>query len=241
MKHILHISLLLLLSLSAQGQISLLASAMQKPATGGGGGGGPTVPTTNMFAYFEADKGVTTGTGGVSQWNDQSGNGRHLTQGTTTRRPDIAGDSITFSSNDYLRMTASMTAPATIYFVVSVANVANGVNFLQEGSYFASFYYSSPDFNIGGFLTQNAGIINNKHFLVRVIYNGTANSSIQKNNGTTTTGDTYTNPTSPIDVGNSSSPGTSAMSIKGIYMFHNGTAPDADMKTYISSTYGITL
>jgi hypothetical protein len=47
---------------------------------------GLTLPVTPT-AWFDANRGVTTVTGAVSQWNDLSGNGYHAVQGTATNRP----------------------------------------------------------------------------------------------------------------------------------------------------------
>jgi VCBS repeat-containing protein len=43
-----------------------------------------------LVAWYVADTGVTEAGTGVSQWNDQSGNGFHLTQGTDAVRPSFS-------------------------------------------------------------------------------------------------------------------------------------------------------
>ncbi len=52
---------------------------------------GPWTPLTlgaALYAWYDATVGVTdAGGGAVSQWNDQSGNGKHLTQATGGLRP----------------------------------------------------------------------------------------------------------------------------------------------------------
>jgi hypothetical protein len=55
------------------------------------GGAAPFDPSTigGLSAWFKADAGTSTTTDGVgiSQWNDQSGNARHLTQATGSKQP----------------------------------------------------------------------------------------------------------------------------------------------------------
>lgn len=51
-------------------------------------GGVPPSALSGLMAYYESDQGVTLdGSNNVSQWNDLSGNGAHLTQGTALSRP----------------------------------------------------------------------------------------------------------------------------------------------------------
>jgi len=43
---------------------------------------------TNLRGWWRADLGITIATG-VSQWNDRSGNGNHLVQGTAGAQPVV--------------------------------------------------------------------------------------------------------------------------------------------------------
>jgi hypothetical protein len=43
----------------------------------------------NLAVWLKADSGVTVTGSGVSQWNDLSGNGRHFTQSTDSKRPPL--------------------------------------------------------------------------------------------------------------------------------------------------------
>lgn len=55
-----------------------------------GNNGADEIPRQNLALWLRADRGVvldTTSTPTVSQWLDQSGNGRHATQGTKTSQP----------------------------------------------------------------------------------------------------------------------------------------------------------
>ncbi len=42
---------------------------------------------SNLTAWYRADRGITLNSGNVSQWNDLSGNGNHLTQSTASAQP----------------------------------------------------------------------------------------------------------------------------------------------------------
>ena len=72
--------------------------------------------------WLKRGTGITIATG-VSQWDDQSGNGRHFAQATTTRQPAYNSGTgvITFDgTSDYLRLGSSIPNSATgeIVFVV---------------------------------------------------------------------------------------------------------------------------
>jgi hypothetical protein len=68
-----------------------------------GGGGKKFQPNqvANLAAWFRLGVGITETGQGVSQWDDQSGNGRHLKQGTDGARPSKQSDgSILFNGSD---------------------------------------------------------------------------------------------------------------------------------------------
>jgi hypothetical protein len=88
---------------------------------------------TNLLGWWDASDAATFtyGTGStVAQWNDKSGNGRHLTQGTAASRPDrnatLNGQAgVTFDgSNDYLDYDAGSDIldinPWTLWVVVDI-------------------------------------------------------------------------------------------------------------------------
>lgn len=45
------------------------------------------IPTSGLVGRYVAGTGYTLASGRISQWDDQSGNGNHLTQGTAARQP----------------------------------------------------------------------------------------------------------------------------------------------------------
>jgi len=86
---------------------------------------------SNMILWLDADDGSTISIGvGVSQWDDKSGQGNHVTQATGTLQPTVVtsvingSDAIRFDGvDDYLRDTAFSggipSQPITTYLVVS--------------------------------------------------------------------------------------------------------------------------
>ncbi len=58
-----------------------------KSAGGGGGSSAPDI-VKNSFAWFDAATGITLNGSDVSQWDDQTGNGRHLKQATAANQPE---------------------------------------------------------------------------------------------------------------------------------------------------------
>lgn len=61
-------------------------------------------------AWFRQGVGITVTGSGVSQWDDQSGNGRHLLQGTDAARPALQGDgTILFNGTSHYLKTAAFT------------------------------------------------------------------------------------------------------------------------------------
>lgn len=80
-------------------------------------GGIPPTSLSGLAAYYESDQGVTLdGSNNVSQWNDLSGNGAHLTQGTALSRPGYSA--ISFNGRPAIVLTSAgnqfMTAAPTI-------------------------------------------------------------------------------------------------------------------------------
>jgi len=93
------------------------------------GGWTPADFGTDLVAWWKADAGVTESGGAVSQWDDQSGNGWHLTQGTSGSRPIYSATGfnssypgITFDGTDDFLAVSSVTglsgASACSVFVV---------------------------------------------------------------------------------------------------------------------------
>lgn len=94
---------------------------------------------SGLALWFKADAGTSTTTNGaaISQWNDQSGNARHVAQATGANQPTYQENVVNGrpvvrfdGTNDYLEATGfTLTQPNTMFVVAKPANVAsNGKN-----------------------------------------------------------------------------------------------------------------
>lgn len=95
----------------------------------------PVTVTPNLWAYYDASSSsnyILT-SGAVSQWSDLSGNGRHLTQSTSSRRPTVKVaeknglNVIYFDGGAKGLVTSSLTLnnPITIFVVVKMYSLAS--------------------------------------------------------------------------------------------------------------------
>lgn len=156
--------------------------------------GGP--PTTNMAAWFKYGVGITVTGLGVSQWSDQSGNGRHLLQGTDADRPSLQSDnSILADGTSEALSTSSFTLnqPMTWYVLAKqVTSKANG-GLIGDSASNNAFIYQT---NVGGTIAQalptggvnaNAGLALNTWGVIAAVANG-ASSSLAVNTNAPVTG-----------------------------------------------------
>jgi hypothetical protein len=82
-----------------------------------------------------ADSTTITTVTGVSQWNDKSGNVNNLTQGTTGSQPSYASNLITFDSNKYLNIPASVMnniATWSLFFAINPISSSNWIMAKQK-------------------------------------------------------------------------------------------------------------
>lgn len=93
----------------------------------------PSMISTALWLDAADASTVTTVSGAVSQWNDKSGNARHVTQATAGNRPTLTSNGlsnrnvITFNAANSTRLSGSLTAASTTEssFVVVNASSAN--------------------------------------------------------------------------------------------------------------------
>lgn len=94
-------------------------------------GGVDFVPTDipSIAAWFKFGSGITVAGAGVSQWDDQSGYGRHLKQATDTNRPALQSDgSILFDGVDNFMQTDAFTLNSPVTFCALMKQVTWTVN-----------------------------------------------------------------------------------------------------------------
>ena len=104
---------------------------------GGGGaafeaGAATSPPTAGLAVWLRADAGVTTTSGKVSTWADQSGSGRNATQGTAAARPTFVANAlngkpvVSFNgTNTYLSLSYAVNGLTGMTIVLVTNNTAS--------------------------------------------------------------------------------------------------------------------
>lgn len=155
-------------------------------------------PTANLAAWYRQGTGITSAAGLVSQWNDQSGNARHLVQATGTNQPALQADgSILFDGVDnFLQASAfTLNQPFTIYLLgrqvtwtagdrIFDGNTQDTTEVLQTTA------GASPQIRqfAGSQGSDNSDWTVNTYAVLVAIFNG-ASSVLQINNSTAVTSD----------------------------------------------------
>lgn len=156
----------------------------------------PLPPTVNQAAWYRFNHGITEAGAGVSQWDDQSGNGRHLLQATDTNRPAKQADgSILFDGVDNFLKAAAFTLdrPFTVYIRAKQitwtlneawweGNVTNSIGLFQGPA-------TTPDLYVSGAGVSDANpLALNTYGSVAAVFVAGANNTILQVGGTTITG-----------------------------------------------------
>lgn len=108
----------------------------------------------NLEAWWKADAGITLNGSNVSQWDDQSGNGKNLTQATAGSQPLYVASgingfpSLTFDGVDFLSCTPIITlANQTIFIVYKKAGGGNYVILDYDGTVYPLLHYGGTLYN----------------------------------------------------------------------------------------------
>lgn len=203
-------------------------------------------------AWFRNQQGITQSGGFVSQWNDQSGNGRHLIQGTGASQPALQADgSILFDGvDDFLKCAAfTLNQPATVYILgkqvtwTSNDSIAggdtNGVRLRQEN------LGISPDLQIfaGSATGVNANLPLDTYGGIVAVYNG-ASSLLQINNTTPATGDAGANNLAGFTLGSDGSQttfGNLQAKESIVYVGAHDAATRVAVISYLATVGGLSL
>lgn len=170
----------------------------------------PKVRIPHLAAWFKFNKGITVTGAGVSQWDDQSGNGRHLKQGTDTNRPALQADgSILFDGADNYLVTDAFNIeqPFTRYVLFSaIAWTGNDCIWVGAADCRSRQVTATPqiDFNCGssiGTVSPTLGTYN----VLCCVGNG-ASSVLQLNNDTPVTGNAGAGGIDGLWLGSSTTP-----------------------------------
>lgn len=212
----------------------------------------PAGPPAGMWADWNAAVGITHSSNRVSQWNDQSGNGRHLTNGDSFTQPLWNGtDSINFQGSriDAFTLSATIAQPSTFYIIAQVDVTTNGdaaQMLLDANGNVAMLVTRTAGVNnlqaYGGsftfLLTSAASVSNGTYYMLKAKFNGASpNSSVTVNTGVTT-GDLGTSTTgSPLFVGYFGS-NTTSWDVKRILVYQ-GAHSESAVASYLTATYGV--
>ena len=147
-------------------------------------------------AWFQMGRGITITGSGVSQWDDVSGNGRHLKQGTDGNRPALQADgSILFDGVDnYLKCDAfTLNQPESVYLLLKQVSWTSGDRVFDGNASSSGMIVqtaATPGLTLTSdnvnFVTRNDALALNTYGVVACVINGA--SSLTRIGGTITTG-----------------------------------------------------
>lgn len=204
-------------------------------------------------AWYRLGVGITIATG-VSQWDDQSGNGRHLVQATGTKQPALQADgSILFDgAADFLKTSAfTLNQPNTVYvlgrqvtwalndFIFAGNSVA-----AADARIFQSAVTPAINGTAGLAMTANSDLAVNTYGVLAVSFNG-ASSLIQVNNNAAVTSNAGTNPLAGFTLG-SNADGTAGwgnIQVKEVILFPaaHDAATRARVIGYLAAVGGLSI
>jgi len=129
--------------------------------------------TANIYAWFDASRAVdftySSGTS-VSQWNDRSGNGRHLSQATAANQPSRSGtmngrSTVIFdNTNDFLDFGSNQDLGENYTFFAVL-----DTPLIQAGSPAQRFLHTSGvDGGVIGFGDTTGGLTNERMYWLRL-------------------------------------------------------------------------
>lgn len=210
----------------------------------------------NLAAWYRADQGVTISTG-VSQWNDLSGNGRHLTQATGANQPTFGATAgpnstpaLTFDgSNDSLGVTfTAISQPVHVFGILRTVSLGTSNGGLISGGAVGErpLVVGTPNTNtftyFGGTGISYAHTDTTNHFLWEVVCNG-ASSSVIRGNTAAGTGSIGTTTLSGVSLGllvGNGSYGAMVLSEVAVYSAQISGANLTNLRAYFASRYGVT-
>lgn len=213
--------------------------------------------TTNLFAHFRADLGITKdGSDLVSGWADQSGNSNDLAQSTATNKPTWKSanfngqDSLDFDGTDNFIYKASISQAAPYHCFIAflqdswtdndiILSVRDGADLeiVQHAG-------STPEVNIrnGESFVCTVSPTLDTRYLLQASFNGSS-GFLALNNDSAVTGDTSSDALNSIILGSKSSGGTqyADMSVAelAIYSSVQAGAALASLKSYFNTRYDL--
>ena len=201
---------------------------------------------SNLEAWYRYNTGITITGAGVSQWDDQTVNARHVTQGTDANRPTNSGGTITFDgSNDRLASaTLSVANPYTVVarILQDTTWTLNDTCICTRSDSNHTFYQSdsSPELRIwngAAESTVNPDLAMDTWGTIIIEYTNTVGCSLQVNDGTPVTSGNTTGTFTQVIMGSSGTPdawGRFKIRDVAIYSKLLSTQEKSDLRTYMS-------
>jgi hypothetical protein len=155
----------------------------------------PDIDLTGLAAWYRYGIGITDVAGAVSQWDDQSGNARHLLQATAGAKPTKQSDgSILFDgTSDYLEAAFSLAQPTTIYLLLKTISWTPGNRYICDGNTLQSRAVihngatTIQSFVNGGGGSCDVSFAASTYGVITAVFDG-ATSALQVDNNTEDTG-----------------------------------------------------
>lgn len=162
--------------------VAIILPGRNGPMIGGGTGGGAFTPASlaGLVAWFQADSGVYKDAGStpavnndlVQQWNDKSGNGFNLSQGTSGNRPtfksagfnSLAGVQWTPVDTCWMFTAAAITqlngaGLASAWVVFSYAGISSSNRLLSMTTSTSGNDYDSTNYGVFGYFNSSTSLI----------------------------------------------------------------------------------
>ena len=148
----------------------------------------------NLKLWTRFNQGITVTGSGVSQWDDQSGNGNHLKQATDTNRPSKEADgSILFDGVDnFLKADAfTLVQPEAIYILFKAITWVAGDKVIDGNANSSGTIYqvgTTPSISLyAGTALSEVDLTLGSYGIISAVLNST-NSVLQLNNDSPITG-----------------------------------------------------
>lgn len=191
-------------------------------------------------AWYRNATGVTESGGFASQWDDYSGNGRHLVQGVGTNQPAYSAGVLTFDGVDnWMRVSFALAQPMTIVAVMKQVTWTGGDYIMDGASVNEVAAYQNtitPNFMLsaGAPLGNNGNLAINTYGIVCLVANG-ASSSSRVNDTAKVSGSTGTNALTGYTIGAAGNSGSASnIATKEIVIFPSALS-DANQSAVITA------
>jgi hypothetical protein len=210
-------------------------------------------PTLWLDASDETS--ITESGGSVSQWDDKSGNGYNLTQGTGTAQPATGTRTVNglnvldFDGSDYLTNASITTSQPASMFVVCEFDSTSGYKWLIDGNNVTdrqAVFQAETKASIfaGTEVASTSGTINLNPQIWAATFDG-ASSSLRIDGQVAVSGDAGTNVLTGLNVGAYYTQGTYFLdgAVAEIIIVDGSLTAQqiADTETYLAAKWGITI